>query len=216
MRSVLYMPGANERALEKAATLPADALILDLEDAVAPGRQGRGAGSRLRRREVGTLRTPSGDDPRQRPRDAMARRRHRRRSPPPVPTRSWCRRSTQRPTSLPSSAALDASGASESTMRCGRWSRRRSAMLHAHEIATASDRLDRARDGHERPRQGARRPSTCPGGRRSLTGLSLCLLAARVSRHGDPRRRLQRRQGSRRASPPSARRAGRWASTARR
>ena len=30
------MPGANERALEKAKTLPADALILDLEDAVAP------------------------------------------------------------------------------------------------------------------------------------------------------------------------------------
>ncbi len=35
-RSVLYMPGANERALEKAAGLPADAPILDLEDAVAP------------------------------------------------------------------------------------------------------------------------------------------------------------------------------------
>jgi citrate lyase subunit beta / citryl-CoA lyase len=35
-RSVLYMPGANERALEKAKGLPADALILDLEDAVAP------------------------------------------------------------------------------------------------------------------------------------------------------------------------------------
>jgi len=35
-RSVLYMPGANERALEKAKALPADALILDLEDAVAP------------------------------------------------------------------------------------------------------------------------------------------------------------------------------------
>ncbi len=35
-RSVLYMPGANERALEKAQGLPADALILDLEDAVAP------------------------------------------------------------------------------------------------------------------------------------------------------------------------------------
>ncbi|MFJ9849387.1 HpcH/HpaI aldolase/citrate lyase family protein [Streptomyces sp. NPDC101150] len=34
-RSVLYMPGANERALEKAKSLPADALILDLEDAVA-------------------------------------------------------------------------------------------------------------------------------------------------------------------------------------
>lgn len=35
-RSVLYMPGANTRALEKAKTLSADALILDLEDAVAP------------------------------------------------------------------------------------------------------------------------------------------------------------------------------------
>jgi len=35
-RSVLYMPGANERALEKAKTIDADALILDLEDSVAP------------------------------------------------------------------------------------------------------------------------------------------------------------------------------------
>ena len=35
-RSVLYMPGANTRALEKAKTLTADSLILDLEDAVAP------------------------------------------------------------------------------------------------------------------------------------------------------------------------------------
>ena len=35
-RSVLYMPGSNARALEKARTLAADALILDLEDAVAP------------------------------------------------------------------------------------------------------------------------------------------------------------------------------------
>ncbi len=35
-RSVLYMPGANKRALEKAQSLPADALILDLEDSVAP------------------------------------------------------------------------------------------------------------------------------------------------------------------------------------
>jgi citrate lyase subunit beta/citryl-CoA lyase len=35
-RSVLYMPGSNERALEKAKSLPCDGLILDLEDAVAP------------------------------------------------------------------------------------------------------------------------------------------------------------------------------------
>lgn len=35
-RSVLYMPGSNARALEKGRTLAADALILDLEDSVAP------------------------------------------------------------------------------------------------------------------------------------------------------------------------------------
>ncbi len=35
-RSVLYMPAANSRALEKAKTIDADALIFDLEDAVAP------------------------------------------------------------------------------------------------------------------------------------------------------------------------------------
>jgi citrate lyase subunit beta/citryl-CoA lyase len=39
-RSVLYMPGSNGRALEKAKALPADALILDLEDAVAPDAKG--------------------------------------------------------------------------------------------------------------------------------------------------------------------------------
>ena len=47
-RSVLYMPGSNARALEKAKTLKADAFIFDLEDAVAPdvkataARTGRG------------------------------------------------------------------------------------------------------------------------------------------------------------------------------
>ena len=35
-RSVLYLPASNSRALQKARSLPADALILDLEDAVAP------------------------------------------------------------------------------------------------------------------------------------------------------------------------------------
>ena len=35
-RSVLYMPGSNARALDKAKTLPADGVILDLEDSVAP------------------------------------------------------------------------------------------------------------------------------------------------------------------------------------
>lgn len=38
-RSVLYMPGSNGRALEKAKTIGADALILDLEDSVAPDQK---------------------------------------------------------------------------------------------------------------------------------------------------------------------------------
>ncbi len=39
LRSVLYMPGSNARALAKGRTLFADALILDLEDAVAPDQK---------------------------------------------------------------------------------------------------------------------------------------------------------------------------------
>src|ERR1700750_2489658 len=35
-RSMLYMPGSNARAIEKARTLPVDGVILDLEDAVGP------------------------------------------------------------------------------------------------------------------------------------------------------------------------------------
>ena len=60
-RSVLYMPGANERALEKAKGIDADALILDLEDAVSPdakadARERVSAAERPRRR----CRCPSG------------------------------------------------------------------------------------------------------------------------------------------------------------
>ena len=36
LRTVLYMPGSNPRAIEKARTLDCDGIILDLEDAVAP------------------------------------------------------------------------------------------------------------------------------------------------------------------------------------
>ena len=48
-RSVLYLPASNERALEKAKTLPVDALILDLEDAVAPDAKAVRSRTRLRR-----------------------------------------------------------------------------------------------------------------------------------------------------------------------
>ena len=36
-RSLLFLPASNGRALAKAMTLPADMLVLDLEDAVPPG-----------------------------------------------------------------------------------------------------------------------------------------------------------------------------------
>ena len=39
-RSLLYIPGSRERALEKARSLPADAIIFDLEDAVLPEEKG--------------------------------------------------------------------------------------------------------------------------------------------------------------------------------
>jgi citrate lyase subunit beta/citryl-CoA lyase len=51
-RSVLYMPAANERALEKAKTIPADAIIFDLEDAVAPD-----AKPEARRKAVASVRS---------------------------------------------------------------------------------------------------------------------------------------------------------------
>ena len=40
-RSALYMPGSNERALEKAKSLPADLFIFDMEDAVSPDNKER-------------------------------------------------------------------------------------------------------------------------------------------------------------------------------
>jgi citrate lyase subunit beta/citryl-CoA lyase len=72
-RSVLYMPGSNARALEKAKSLPADALILDLEDAVAPESKeraralvcqavgGRGYGHRELIIRINALDTPWGE-----------------------------------------------------------------------------------------------------------------------------------------------------------
>ena len=38
-RSVLYVPGDNEHALEKAKKLPANSIIIDLEDSVAPANK---------------------------------------------------------------------------------------------------------------------------------------------------------------------------------
>ena len=91
-RSVLYMPGANTRALEKARTLPADALIFDLEDAVAPEAKEAArtnvvlaAESRAYGKREIAIRCNGLGTPWARPTS--------RRSPSPAPTRSWCPRS---------------------------------------------------------------------------------------------------------------------------
>ena len=85
-RSVLYMPSSNERALEKAKTLPVDGLILDLEDAVAPDAKAAArenactaaASGEYGTREV-TIRVNGIGT-------AVARRRPRGRAAPPDPT----------------------------------------------------------------------------------------------------------------------------------
>src|ERR1700710_982927 len=69
-RSLLFMPGSNARALEKARNLPADGIILDLEDSVAPDAKamardqiaGAIAAGGFGRREV-LIRTNTPDSP---------------------------------------------------------------------------------------------------------------------------------------------------------
>lgn len=74
LRSVLYMPGINQRAMEKAKTLDCDAVVFDLEDAVAPDRKaeardlvlaqlaGGGYGNRTLVVRANGLDTPWGED----------------------------------------------------------------------------------------------------------------------------------------------------------
>lgn len=74
LRSVLYMPGANPRAIAKARTLDADAVVLDLEDSVAPEKKDEaratvaaelhagGFGERWRVVRINALATPWGSD----------------------------------------------------------------------------------------------------------------------------------------------------------
>lgn len=74
LRSVLYMPGANPRAIAKARTLAADAVVLDLEDSVAPEKKAEaratvaaelhvgGFGERWRVVRINALSSPWGAD----------------------------------------------------------------------------------------------------------------------------------------------------------
>jgi len=177
-RSVLYMPGANERALEKAQTIPADSLILDLEDAVAPDAKpeardrvcAAASSGAYGRREVviraNGIGTPWHDDDLR----AIAAAGPAGVVVPKVDSADHVHRIEK---------ALEAAGAPDRTLI---WAMLETpvAMLHAQEICAASDRLavlvmgtnDLAKELHA---------SHVPGRQPLLAGLGLCLLAARAT-----------------------------------
>jgi citrate lyase subunit beta/citryl-CoA lyase len=177
-RSVLYMPGANERALEKAKTIPTDALILDLEDSVAPDAKAdarkrvaaAAASGEYGYREV-TIRvnspgTPWHDD------DLRA-------AAEAGPDAVVVPKVDSPETVHAVERALEAAGAPD---RTAIWAMVETpqAMLDARAIAAASERLtvlvmgtnDLAKELHA---------EHVPGRAPLLTGLSLALLAARAT-----------------------------------
>lgn len=177
-RSVLYLPGANERALEKAKTLPADALILDLEDAVAPEAKEEArdrvcamvASGEYGSKEV-TIRVNGLDTEWH---DADLRAAAQAGPSAVVVPKINSARDVQN-----IERALELGGAAEHTTI---WAMLETpvAMLRAEEIATASDRLnvlvlgtnDLAKELHA---------EFVPGRGPLLGALSLCLLAARAA-----------------------------------
>lgn len=175
-RSVLYMPGANERALEKAKGLACDAIIFDLEDAVAPD-------AKVQARDRVCAAVASGDyglreltirvnsiDTEWHADDVTAAAQA---GPDAVVVPK-----INSPTDVHQiEQALEAAGAPDKTKI---WAMLETpvAMLHAEEIARSSERLvvlvmgtnDLAKELHA---------EHVPGRQPLLTGLALCLLAAR-------------------------------------
>ena len=177
-RSVLYMPGANERALEKAKTLPADALILDLEDAVAPDAKAAardrvaaavtagGYGRREVAIRVNGLGTEWHDD------DVRA-------AAAAGPDAVLVPKVDRAEDVHALEAALEAAGAPERT-RLWAMLETPDAVLNAREVAAASDRLDVLVLGTN---DLAKELRATPGTDRLalLTSLQLCVLGARAA-----------------------------------
>ena len=177
-RSVLYMPGANERALEKAKDIAADALILDLEDAVAPNAKAEArdrvcaaAGSgEYGQREI-AIRANSRDT--EWHEDDVAA------IAAAGPDAIVVPKVDEIADVHAVEKALEKAGAPDHT-RIWAMVETPFAMLHAEEIANASDRLavlvmgtnDLAKE---------LRAQHVPGRQPLLTGLGLCLLAARAT-----------------------------------
>lgn len=177
-RSVLYMPGANARALEKAESLPADALILDLEDAVAPDAKAEArdrvceavASGRYGRREVAIrangIGTPWHDD------DLRA-------IAAAGPAAVVIPKVDSADAVHAIEKALAAGGAPERT-RIWAMLETPIAMLHAEEVASASERLTVLVMGTNDLAKELQAKHV-PGRGPLLTGLGMCLLAARAT-----------------------------------
>jgi len=177
-RSVLYMPSSNERALEKAKTIPCDGLILDLEDAVAPDAKSAArdnacaaaASGDYGHREV-TIRV-NGADTEWHTDDLRA-------ASQAGPDAIVVPKVNSADAVLEIVEAMAGHGAPEHTML---WAMVETpyAMLHAEDIASASDRLsvlvmgtnDLAKELYA---------EHVPGRQPLLTGLGLAVLAARAT-----------------------------------
>jgi citrate lyase subunit beta / citryl-CoA lyase len=177
-RSVLYMPSSNARALEKAKSLPVDGLILDLEDAVAPDAKeeardqacAAAASGDYGRREV-TIRV-NGMDTRWHADDMRA-------ACQSGPDAIVVPKVDSADAVLQLVDSMSELGAAETTKL---WAmvETPAAMLHAEEIAAASERLtvlvmgtnDLAKELYA---------EHVPGRQQLLTGLGLALLAARAT-----------------------------------
>jgi citrate lyase subunit beta / citryl-CoA lyase len=177
-RSVLYMPSSNERALEKAKSLPADALILDLEDAVGPD-------SKVSARDLACAAAASGDYGRREiairvnGTDTDWHRDDLRAACQAGPDAILVPKVDSADAVL---ALVDAMAQHDAPESTALWTmvETPSAMLHAEEIAGASDRLtvlvmgtnDLAKELYA---------EHVPGRQPLLTGLGLALLAARAT-----------------------------------
>jgi citrate lyase subunit beta/citryl-CoA lyase len=181
-RSVLYMPSSNERALEKAKSIPCDGLILDLEDAVAPDAKAAAreaacaaaASGEYGRREV-TIRV-NGADTEWHDADLAA-------ACAAGPDGIVVPKVSSASEVQTLADAMERHGAPDHTALWAMVETPR-AILHAEEIALASDRLtvfvmgtnDLAKELYP-----SSSPGHVPGRGPLLTGLSLALLAARAT-----------------------------------
>jgi len=180
-RSVLYMPAANDRALEKAKSLPTDAIIFDLEDAVAPDSK-----EVAREKACAAVKDPEYGKRELVIRvNAMETRWHAddiRAASAAGPDAILVPKVSSAAEVHQIEAAVEADGAPDHTAI---WAMVETpiAMLHAEEIATASRRLtvlvmgtnDLAKELHAQH---------VPGRGPLITGLGLCLLAAKSTGTG--------------------------------